>query len=171
MFSSYLGKVWCFVRCFIKSPSGRSRYNVLGALDAITKEIVTITNDNYINAASVCELMQKIAKKNIKIKIPVTLILDNARYQKCELVKTLAAQLNIELCYLPSYSPQLNLIERFWKFVKKKCLYSKYYESFACFKGAIKNVIDHGHTKHKSELESLLTLNFQSFKNVKIVTV
>jgi len=54
------------------------------------------------------------------------LVLDNARYQKCHLVQNLAATLNIELLFLPTYSPNLNLIERLWKFVKKKCLYSIY---------------------------------------------
>ena len=34
----------------------------------------------------------------------------------------LAASLRIELLYLPSYWPNLNLMERLWKFVKKECL-------------------------------------------------
>lgn len=169
VFASYIGCVWCFVRCFIKSPSGRSRFNVLGALDAITKEIITVVNDTYINAESVCELMKKLAEKNIAI--PITLILDNAKYQKCKLVYEMALKLNIELIYLPSYSPHLNLIERLWKFVKKKCLYSKYYESFGCFKNAINKVIDNGHITHEDELKSLLRLSFQSFKNVNIMKV
>ena len=169
VFTTYIGSLWCFVRCFIKSPSGRSRFNVLGALDAVTQEMITIVNDSYINAESVCALMRKIAEKNINI--PITLFLDNAKYQKCKLVWEMAQTLNVELVYLPSYSLNLNLIERFWKFVKKKSLYSKYYESFGCFKDAIKNVIDSSHTTHKNELKSLLTLKFQSFKNVKTITV
>ncbi len=63
-------------------------------------------------------------------ELPIVLILDNARYQKCQIVWLLACELNIELLYLPSYSPNLNLIERLWKFVKKKCLYSIYYADF-----------------------------------------
>lgn len=169
VFTTYIGSLWCFVRCFIKSPSGRSRFNVLGALDAVTQEMITIVNDSYINSGSVCALMKKIAERNINM--PITLFLDNAKYQKCKLVWEMALTLNIDLVYLPSYSPNLNLIERFWKFVKKKSLYSKYYKSFGCFKDAIKNVIDNGHTTHKNELKSLLTLKFQSFKNVKIITV
>ena len=118
---AYLGCLWCFVRCFIKSPSGRNRFNVLGALDAITKETITIVNETYINAQSVCDLMEEIAKRNIGIAIK--LIMDNAKYQKCDLVRETAAKLKIELIYLPSYSPNLNLIERFWKFVKKMSLF------------------------------------------------
>jgi transposase len=166
---TYLGHLWCFVRCFIKSASGRSRFNVLGALDGITKEMITIVNETYINAQCVCDLMEEIAKRNIGI--PIKLVMDNAKYQKCDLVKTAAARLNIELIYLPSYSPNLNLIERYWKFVKKKCLYSKYYETFVSFRNAIKNVLENENSKYDEELKNLLTLNFQTFKNVKIVTV
>ena len=166
---TYLGYLWCFVRCFIKSPSGRRRFNVLGALDAITKEIITVVNETYINAQSVCDLMEVIAKRNLDI--PIRLIMDNAKYQRCKLVQAAAARLRIELIYLPSYSPNLNLIERFWKFVKKKCLYSKYYESFALFKNAIEKVLENENSKYDEELNNLLTLNFQSFKNVKIVAV
>lgn len=141
----------------------------MGALDAITKEIVTITNETYINAQSVCALMEEIAKRNIDIAIK--LVMDNARYQRCDLVKAAATRLKIELIFLPSYSPNLNLIERYWKFVKKTCLYSKYYESFSLFKEAIEKVLENENSKYDEELQNLLTLNFQTFKNVKIVTV
>jgi len=165
---AYLGVLWCFKRCFIKSSSGRQRFNVLGAIDAITKELIAIANDSYIDSQSFCELLYLIAHENIGI--PVTLILDNAKYQKCDLVTQLANNLNIELLYLPSYSPNLNLIERLWKFVKKKCLYSKYYSDFAEFKKGIRDVLAHL-DNYKEETESLLTLNFQSFKNVKTIAV
>lgn len=166
---AFLGYLWCFVRCFILSPSGRKRFNVLGALDAITKELITVTNDTYINAGSVCELIKKIVLLNLGK--PVTLIMDNARYQYCDLVKEFAAKMNVQLLFLPSYSPNLNLIERFWKYVKKKCLYSKYYETFGLFKEAIQNVLYNRDEQTNQELDSLLTLNFQTFKNVKIIAV
>jgi transposase len=166
---AFLGFLWCFVRIFILSPSGRKRFNVLGALNAVSKEIITVTNETYINAESVCKLMVEIAQ--LELTMPITLILDNARYQKCALVKNCAAALNIELLYLPSYSPHLNLIERFWKFVRKECLYSKYYAEFSEFKNTIDNCIRNAHTNHRTELESLLSWNFQSFKNVQIAAV
>jgi len=126
-----------------------------------------VTNDAYINANSVCELLRKIAALNLGV--PITLILDNARYQKCQLVWDLAQLLNIELLYLPTYSPNLNLIERLWKFVKKQCLYSVYYPAFADFKHAISSCLSQTHTTHKSALASLLTLRFQSFSESQIV--
>lgn len=166
---AFLGFVWSFVRLFIPSPSGRKRFNVLGALNAVTKEIITITNETYINSETICQLLTKIAA--IGITLPITLVLDNARYQRCQLVQDLAAMLGIELLFLPSYSPNLNLIERFWRFVKKDCLYSKYYPHFKEFKTSIKNCIDTAIIDHRKELESLLSLNFQSFENVQLLPV
>jgi transposase len=118
----FLGFLWSVVRVFIQAPAGRQRFNVLGALNAITHELITVTTDTYITAESLCELLQKLA--DLKLTIPITLFLDNARYQKCALVIAKATSLKIELCFLPTYSPNLNLIERLWKFVKKQCLYS-----------------------------------------------
>jgi transposase len=125
---AFLGYIWCFLRVFIPSPSGRKRFNVLAALEAVTKEIIKVTNETYINAESVCQLMAEIAKLGL-VK-PITLILDNARYQKCALVQNYAAALNIELLYLPSYSPHLNLIERLWNFVRKECCIQNIIKSF-----------------------------------------
>lgn len=167
MFAPFLGFLWSFARCFLRAPSGRKRFNVLGALNAISHELITVTNDTYINAESVCDLLWQIFGQ--QLGIPITLILDNARYQKCALVKELAARLNIELLYLPPYSPNLNLIERLWKFVKKKALYSRYYEDFTFFKRAIKTVLSETHTRHKKELASLMTLKFQTFQKSQVM--
>lgn len=154
---------------FVKAPAGRKRFSVLGALDAITHQLITVTTDTYINAESVCQLLLKLAQLNPEL--PITLVLDNARYQKCALVFQVAESLNIELMYLPAYSPNLNLIERLWKFVKKKCLYSKYYQDFNLFSQAIRDCLSQTHTTYKPELDSLLTLNFQTFENTQFVTV
>ena len=166
---AFLGMIWCFQRVFIKSPSGRKRFNVIGALNAITHEVITVTNDTYITSIQVCELLEKLAE--LKLNIPITLVLDNARYQKCKLVQNLADELGIELLYLPPYSPNLNLIERLWKFVKKKCLYGKFYEDFSQFSTAISSCLDEANLKHKKELDSLLTLRFQTFDKTQIVNV
>ena len=168
----FLGFLWCFTRLFIQAPAGRQRFNVLGALDAISHDLVTISNDTYINAESFCQLLWKL--RNLYPDIPITLVLDNVRYQKCRFVWNTATLLEIELLYLPPYSPNLNLIERLWKFVKKKCLYSKYYADFDLFKQAIADCLAHTHDLYQEELDSLLTLNFQTFddlEKVKFVTV
>jgi hypothetical protein len=90
------------------SKGGTTRFD--RALNAITHEPITVTNDTYITATQVCELLHKLAALNLGVSI--ALLLDNARYQKCALVKATAASLQIELCFLPAYSPNLNLIER-----------------------------------------------------------
>ena len=123
----------------VRAPSGRQRFNVLGALHALTYQLITVTNDSYINATSVCELLEKIAA--LGLSTPMTVVMDNARYQRCRLVVEKATALGIELLFLPTYSPNLNLIERLWKFVRKECLYAKYYENFALFKQAIQHCL------------------------------
>lgn len=160
----FLGMVWCFKRLFIKAPSGRQRFNVLGALNAITKELTTVCNDTYITSIQVCQLLDNLRAQNLAL--PITLVLDNARYQRCALVEEHAQRLRIDLLFLPSYSPNLNLIERFWKYVKKDCLYSKYYPVFTEFKQAISTCIEQAPIQHKKELHSLLTLRFQTFDQI-----
>lgn len=165
----FLGFLWCFARVFIPAPAGRQRFNVLAALNAVTHDLVLVTNDSYITATSVCALLHQLAA--LKLTVPITLVLDNARYQRCALVQSLAATLHIELLYLPAYSPNLNLIERLWKFVKKEALYSQYYQDFATFKAAIMDVLNETSGKHKHALDSLLTLNFQTFEKSQIMTL
>jgi transposase len=100
-------------------------------------------------------MMVKIAA--LGLRVPVTLVLDNVRDQKCKLVQQLAEELGIELLFLPSYSPNLTLIEGFWKFVKKKVLDSKYYDNVVAFQAVIEGCIADAQTKYHEELDSLLT--------------
>lgn len=158
---AYLGFLWCFVRVVVRAPSGRQRFNVLGALNAVTHQLITVTNESYINSVSVGELLEKIAA--LGLSTPITVIMDNARYQRCRYVLEIAARLKIEVLFLPPYSPNLNLIERLWKFVKKQCLYNEYYESFQLFKLAITTCLSETTGRHKSALATLLTLDFQTF--------
>ena len=167
VYAPFLAWVWCFTRVFVKAPSGRQRLNVLAALHATTKEIVTVQNLTYVTAETVCELLRLLA--GTSPALPITIVLDNARYQKCTLVQELARSLGIELLYLPAYSPNLNLIERFWKWVKKQCLYGKYYPTSADFQAAIQQCIAQAHSDHLAELESLLTLKFQTFTEVLVL--
>ncbi len=96
-------------------------------------------------------------------------MLDNARYQRNAVVQTLATQLGITLLYLPSYSPNLNLIERLWKFIKRRALYGRYHPTFAAFQAAINQTLDGLPTTHAEELKTLMTLNFQQFEDVSLM--
>jgi transposase len=141
----------------------------LGALDFSTQEVVTVTNVTYITSTTVCELLQLLTIQNPGISL--TLVLDNARYQRCRLVQDLAAELGIELLFLPSYSPNLNLIERLWKFVKAECLNGKYYESFEDFQRSIETCMSQLASEHRHAMKTLLTRNFQLFDQESFLQV
>ncbi|HKB37528.1 MAG TPA: transposase, partial [Gemmataceae bacterium] len=79
------------------------------------------------------------------------------------LVMALAKCLNIQLEFLPSYSPNLNLIERLWKFIKKQVLYGCHDRTFPAFCAAIDGCLAKIPTDHRDSLESLMTHNFQTF--------
>jgi transposase len=75
VWAPFLGFLWYWFRPFIPAPSGRKRFNVLGAIDAITHQIFTITNHEYINAESVCELLTPFSLINRPLcKMPQALI-------------------------------------------------------------------------------------------------
>jgi transposase len=158
---AFLCCVWCRARLFIRGGSGRKRYSVLGAWNAVTHELVSITTDATVSAETMCALLRKIAA--LGLQGPITLVLDNARYQHCALVMELAKSLNIHLEFLPSYSPNLNLIERLWKFIKKQVLYGKHYGTFSEFCAAIDGCLAKIPTDHREKLDSLMTHNFQTF--------
>jgi transposase len=167
VFGPFLGYLWCLVRLLVPGPSGRKRYNVLAALNAVTHQVIRVSNGSYINAESVCQLLRQVAAAGLAR--PITLVLDNARYQRCHLVQALARSLRIELLYLPSYSPNLNLIERLWKFVKKECLAARCLENYEDFSAAIDTCLNDLPTKHKAKMDTLLTLEFQTFEDEPVL--
>ena len=167
LFASFLGWVWCATRWLVRAASGRKRYNVLGALCAVSHRLIRVTNHSYINACSVCDLLRAVAAAGVGR--PITLVLDNARYQKCALVQELARSLGIHLLYLPGYSPNLSLIERVWRFVKKQCLRAAYHPTYEAFTAAIDQCLGELSTTHKEDMDSLLTHEFQMFDSVPLL--
>lgn len=165
---AFLGMLWCFERLFLKSSSGRKRYNVLGAFSVSGTDLITMTNDGYINSDTIVNLLLKISQMHADV--PLTLIMDNARYQRCTKVIEKAKELGIDICFLPSYSPNLNLIERLWKFTKKKCLYNKYYETFCQFKEAIDDCLGKVKSTFSEQVKTLLNPKFQMFEKSASVT-
>ena len=142
----------------VLSNSGRHRININGAVDIENLDVITRTCD-WVNADSICELLRAIKAKNPLDK-RIILIMDNAAYNRSGKVKILAKKLGISLFYLPPYSPNLNPIERLWKFMKKKVLYNRYYEQLSDFETACMKFF-RGIRKYRNELETLLTDNFQ----------
>lgn len=160
----FLGSIYCKVRRFQTTFSGRNRYNVLGVINYCTKKVHTITNDTYITATEICQMLNLIS--SIYTGKEIHIVLDNARYQKCKAVTELAKKLNIVLEYIPPYSPNLNLIERLWKFVKSE-LRKKHYTDFADFKKKIDKIISDTETKHYDKVCSLIGEKVQLFDEMK----
>jgi len=133
----------------------------------VTHQLIAVTNTTVVNTATMCELLGKIAASGLIG--PITLVLDNARYQRNAVVQALASQLGIALLFLPSYSPNLNLIERLWKFIKRRALYGRYHPTFAEFQAAIQETLDGLPTTHAERLKTLMTLNFQLFEAVSLM--
>ena len=132
-YGAFLGCRWCLARGFRRSPAGRQRFHVLGAVDAVSRRV-----------------------------------LDHARYQRCALVQAHAQALGIELEFLPAYSPNLNLIERDWRWVKKRCLKARYHPDFGSRKAALQQTTTAAHDDYAEELASWLTWNFQTFPQTQV---
>jgi len=164
---AFLCCVWSLVRMMIRGASGRERYNVLGAWNAVTGQLVRVSNTSRVSSDTMVELLGKIAA--LPAAGPVTLVMDNARYQRCAKVETEAARLRIVLLFLPSYSPNLNLIERLWKFTKKEALRGRHYKDFKEFIAAIDRCLDKTATEYRDKLASLMTLKFQTFENTSFL--
>ena len=143
----------------LKTNSGRQRLNLHGAINAESMEMTVIESES-INRDSTIQLLEMLDKKYDYAK-EVIVILDNARYHYSQEIRELVEQSpRLKLVYLPVYSPELNLIERVWRFFKKKVLYNKYYENLDEFRKAsikfFRNI-----DQHYDELSSLLNGGFE----------
>src|SRR5262249_22400094 len=167
VFGTFLCCLWSFARIYVRAASGRQRFSVLGAWNAVTRQLVAVTNTTVVNTETMSELLRKIA--GLGLTGPITLVLDNARYQHNAAVRALATQLGITLLFLPAYSPNLNLIERLWKFIKRRALYGRYHATFADFQAAIQETLDGLPTTHAEQLKTLMTLKFQRFEDVSLM--
>jgi transposase len=167
VFGTFLCCLWSLARIFVRAASGRQRFNVLGAWDAVARRLIAVTNTTVVNTETMCQLLGEIAAAGLKG--PITIVLDNARYQRNAVVQALAKELGMTLLYLPSYSPNLNLIERLWKFTKRRALYGRYRPSFVEFRAAIEEVLDGLSTTYAEQLKTLMTLKFQLFEDVSLM--
>ncbi len=145
----------------LKTNNGRQRTNINGAFNAATKQVFYV-EDERINAQTMIALLQLILAEQKEGKIHI--ILDNAKYYHALVVKEfLEDNSRIILHFLPAYSPNLNIIERLWKILKKKVVYNKFYLKFADFKFAVNDFFKNEVWKQK-EFENLLIDNFQIIK-------
>jgi transposase len=142
----------------LKANCGRQRLNINGAINIETLDLVTGFYET-INSDSTIDLFGRMEARHPKAK-KIYVIVDNARYYRSHLLMGHLADTKIEMIFLPPYSPNLNLIERFWKFFRKKVLNNRYYETFMQFKDACKSFF-RKRKKYHAELRTLLAENFQ----------
>lgn len=145
------------VRKELPANSGRSRLNLSGAVDLLTYQVV-IQEDKTLNGASTIEFLKAI-EKSYPNKQKVHVFCDNAKYYKNKEVQDYLQNSKINLHHLPPYSPNLNPIERLWKWMKERILYNQYYEKFIDFKSAVVDFLDN---LSKAEANSELGVCFRS---------
>jgi len=149
----------------IKSNTGRARLNLNGAYDSHGHQAIVLSEET-INSESTIRLLEVIGRHQKTGKI--YLILDNARYHHSRLVGNwILNHPRYKLIFLPSYSPNLNIIERLWKYYHKRVTWNRYFESFEDFKTTslafFKNLND-----YQYDLKTLLTDNFQTLPDLNM---
>lgn len=141
----------------LKTNSGRERINLNGALNQKDHTAIVLS-EKTINADSMITLIQTLEKKHPRAK-KIHCIADNAKYNHARKVADYVATSRVVIHFLPPYAPNLNLIERLWKFFHKKVLYNHYYSTYAEFKIASLDFFK-DMSRFKDELDTLLTENF-----------
>ena len=142
----------------LKTNSGRERLNLHGAINAETYQ-VTMIESKTINADSTVDLLTAI-EQAYPLSKEIYVILDNARYHYAKAVKEFVTESRIKLIFLPSYSPNLNLIERLWKFFKKKTLYNRYHKNIKVFRKVCIEFFRHIEI-HRDEIASIMSGGFE----------
>ena len=167
-FSSYN---WGKKPQYASSGHGRYRVNVYGAYDVVSNQVYSMYNEGYVNADFIVEYLAWLREEIYQdMSRPLHFVLDNARYQHCNYVKKQAEKYNIVLDFLPAYSPNLNLIERLWKYLKS-LLGKQYHNNKTSFQNAIVELLESiGKKEHQERLRTLLNPLFQRFEKSQILT-
>lgn len=161
-----LGFTWALrgQRPEVLSNTARKRLNVLGAYNPQKHDYVGFESTDNINALSLIQLIDQLRTHQPQGRI--ILICDNARYNHARLVRDYIQSTahQVDILFLPPYSPNLNLIERLWRFMKARVL-RRYYPTFDEFQQAVRHFFNHL-DNFADELRSLMTENFQILNSV-----
>jgi transposase len=144
----------------LKTNTRYQRLNINGAININNLKVVT-RFEVSLTEETTLDFLESLRKAQLKGNI--YLICDRARYYETDRVRAYAKSMAIHVIYLPPYSPNLNIIERFWQYFQKIVLYNRYYPTFDQFRQACKDFFSDLHP-HKNALRSLLTDNFESIK-------
>ena len=123
------------VRKEIPANTGRMRLNLSGVIDIVSHNVL-VQEDLTLNAESTIRFFQNVEKAYPTTK-RIHVFCDNAAYYRNKKVKQYLEKSRICLHFLPPYSPNLNPIERLWKWMKERVLYNTYYPEFEDFKASI----------------------------------
>lgn len=147
----------------LKTNTGRQRLNILGAYNPDSHEFVHLTGEENCDAKRVIEYFDAILKAYCRAPA-IILTLDNATYFKAKMVTTwLEEHPKLKLRFLPSYAPNLNLIERFWRFVKEHLVKNTYYAKYKSFRAKVFQFLNHI-DEYTDELKTLMVEKFEIVK-------
>lgn len=170
VYGKFCSFMWTDGPKFKATGSGRQRLNVYGAYDPVSGRVLTNYGEGSVDAEYIVGFLKWLRGHHYPChKRKLHLMMDNARYQHCELVREAAKKLNIELEFQPSYSPNLNLIERVWKYIKSlvgRCYYSTKEEFFKAIIDILKSTDS---PIHQQKFSTLLTMKFQTYEKSQIL--
>jgi transposase len=144
--------------------TGRRRLNIIGAINPLTLQPTALLMEDNCCEEAIVAFLEEIKKQYVSATT-ICIVLDNARYQRAYSVQQRAGELGIVLVYLPPYCPNPNLIERLWRFFKKKAMKNKFYETFADFENAVEKFFVN-FNDYTTELTTLLSFRFGIIKAI-----
>jgi transposase len=147
----------------IETTGSRTRINLIGAINLADISSTHVTRFDKVNSESIQAFFSSLREKEGNKK-KIHLILDGAAYHRTQAVKDKAKKLNIELYYLPPYSPNLNPIERLWKVMNEHARNNRYFESTKAFRAAIDEFFEITLPRIGGELSTWINDNFQVLK-------
>ena len=147
--------------------TGRGRVNIIGSVNIETKEMI-YTTPKTVNTETFIEHLETLIEAHPKASL-IRIIADNAKYIKNKKIFSFLRGKNVYIEFIPVYSPNMNLIERVWKLMKKVVKRNNYIDTFKGFKTEILKFLSETHTKYISEMKTLLTENFQLIDVHKLI--
>lgn len=146
----------------VKTNTGRQRISINGLYSPLTKEVL-VREDDTINDISNISLFETLENQHPELDT-IYIIHDNAKYNHSKRLKEFLKKSRIKMIALPTYSPNLNLIERLWKLMKIKVVYNTYYNTFDDYRKAVQDFFNNWVKKNPNALASLMTENFHLYE-------